>query len=337
MRKIPHTKLEICKNLFNCGLSLRKIEKRLKISRSVINKYLRSEGIKLENKGGSPRKTSDKLQKLIVRNFKNGFFKNSTDAKKYLANNHNLNVSNQTIRNILKKAQGKSRVKRLKPLLKPEHKKARRKFTRVMMTKPFSYWESTIFTDESKYNLFGPDGNKKCWVFPDAINLDHQVRQRIKFGGGSVMVYGAITFKGVGKLAFIDGRMNADHYINILSTHYIETLNAHKIDIKNSHLVQDNDPKHKAKKVQTWLNDTGIDVVEWPSNSPDMNIIEHVWNDIEVRLRARPYQPRDFDELKSAVEEEWKATTVDYIQSLYYSIPRRLEALKKAKGGHTKY
>ena len=178
---------------------------------------------------------------------------------------------------------------------------------------------------------------KRVWVFPDAVNLDHQVGQKIKFGGGNVMGYSAITFSGVGKLAFIDGRMNADQYIHILSTYYLKTLNMYNIDVKNSYLVQDNDPKHKARKVQRWINDAKINLVEWPSNSPDMNIIKHVWNDIEIRLRARTFQPRNFEELKAAVEEEWYATPLEYIKKLYYSIPRRLQALKKKKGGHTKY
>ena len=179
MKRVSLKKLVESKHLFDCGFSLRKMEQRLKISKSLISSYLDKEGLKLSNKGGSPKKISDKLQKVIIRDFKNGVLKNSTDAQKYLANTHKLIVSNQTIRNILKKGHGKSRVKHLKPFLKLQHKKARLKFARLMIEKPFSFWESTVFTDESKYNLYGPDGNKRVWVFSDAVNLDHQVRQKL--------------------------------------------------------------------------------------------------------------------------------------------------------------
>ena len=36
---------------------------------------------------------------------------------------------------------------------------------------------------------------------------------------------------------------------------------------------QDNDPKHTAKTAQEWLRDTSLNVLEWPSQSPDMNLI----------------------------------------------------------------
>ena len=68
-----------------------------------------------------------------------------------------------------------------------------------------------------------------------------------------------------------------------------------------------------------------------------MNPIEHVWNYVNLRIRARKDQPSNITQLKQTIEEEWYAVPVAYIQSLYESMPRRIEALKKAKGSHTKY
>ena len=36
-------------------------------------------------------------------------------------------------------------------------------------------------------------------------------------------------------------------------------------------LLQDNDPKHKSKEVQTWLHNHGVSVLDFPPYSPDLN------------------------------------------------------------------
>ena len=151
------------------------------------------------------------------------------------------------------------------------------------------------------------------------------------------MVWGAITYQGVGKLVFVEGRMDSEQYINILSSGYLQSLYMDGFDMENSFLQQDNDPKHKSRRTMEFIDRAGMNVLPWPSCSPDLNIIEHVWNDVEVRLRKRLVQPTNISSLKVAIEEEWYSTTLYYIRALYNSIPRRLEAVKKAKGGYTKY
>ncbi|KLO06465.1 hypothetical protein SCHPADRAFT_838046 [Schizopora paradoxa] len=68
-----------------------------------------------------------------------------------------------------------------------------------------------------------------------------------------------------------------------------------------------------------------------------MNIIEHVWDHLDRLVRSRDPLPKNKQEFWDALQEEWYGISLDYIENLYASLPRRVEALRKAKGEYTKY
>lgn len=59
---------------------------------------------------------------------------------------------------------------------------------------------------------------------------------------------------------------------------------------------------HKAWSIKTWMTESGVDELDWPSQSPDLNYTEHCWDELERRLRARPKSVCDFTNL---LLEEW--------------------------------
>ena len=67
----------------------------------------------------------------------------------------------------------------------------------------------------------------------------------------------------------------------------------------------------------------------WPSQSPDLNPIEHIWNQLKDALRDRPDRPSNLDQLFDFVNQEW--------QKLVNSLPQRIKAVIKSSGGSTKY
>ena len=68
----------------------------------------------------------------------------------------------------------------------------------------------------------------------------------------------------------------------------------------------DNAPVHKGKSIQKWFVEVGVEELDWPTQSPDLNLIEHLWDELEHRLRARPYRPTSVPNLTNALVAEWK-------------------------------
>ena len=77
--------------------------------------------------------------------------------------------------------------------------------------------------------------------------------------------------------------------------------------------------------------------MEWPAQSPDLNPIEHLWEHLKRQLRKYSEPPKGVWELWERTKEEWEKITPEVCQNLIESMPRRVEAVIKAKGGHTKY
>ena len=136
---------------------------------------------------------------------------------------------------------------------------------------------------------------------------------------------------------FVDGKLTGEQYIKILETSMIPS--AKKL-IGNDFIFQeDNDPKHAGdqgcKIVKKWVKDNNIHRLDWPAQSPDMNPIEHVWKRLKKQLST--IKSKNLDELRKNIEKEFKEIDKKFIHELISSMPRRIQALIKAKGGHTKY
>ena len=98
-------------------------------------------------------------------------------------------------------------------------------------------------------------------------------------------------------------------------------------------MQQDNEPKHTAKKTNKFFEDSNIKLLEWLAQN--LSLIENSRSvlDSKVPLENRKNRNDCFKNLQLELENIDK----NYIENLTNSIPRRLEAIIKAKGGHTKY
>ena len=119
-------------------------------------------------------------------------------------------------------------------------------------------------------------------------------------------------------------------YVQILDDELLGTLGDLGIKKKDIYFQQDNDPKHTSKLASEWFKNKRLDKLDWLPQSPDMNIIEHVWNYLERRVSSRTHLPSNVTELWEALVEEWQCIEDDYIAKLYDSMPERIQALLEA-------
>jgi transposase len=88
--------------------------------------------------------------------------------------------------------------------------------------------------------------------------------------------------------------------------------------------------------VREWFVDNKVPEMDFPAQSPDLNLIEHLWDEIERRLNSKPQRPTPLTALATALQEEWSAIPPETFRRLVKSLPGRVRAVIKAKGGPTK-
>ena len=154
----------------------------------------------------------------------------------------------------------------------------------------------------------------------------------IKYGGGNVRVQGCMSAVGVGELYFIEGNMNFNMYCEILQQSMIPSLQ--KLGSR-AVFQHDNDPKHTSKTTIALLKRLRVKVIDWPSMSPDLNPIEHLWGILKRKVEVRKVS--NICQLRDVIMEEWKSIPVATCEAHLKSMPRRVKAVLDNGGGLTKY
>ena len=188
-------------------------------------------------------------------------------------------------------------------------------------------WNKIIFSHEKKFYLDGPGGFSFYW---HDLRQDKMILSKSTFGGGSLMAWASIIAHGKSEFVFINDRLNSEKYQTILENHLLPLISFRN----DSDFIfkQDNAPVHTARSTHKWFEQQHISVLEWPANSPDLNIIENVWGIISRDIYGQNKTYHSIPQLKEAILRSWEKLDINIIQNLYKSMPNRIYKLIEKKG-----
>ncbi|KAK3545335.1 hypothetical protein QTP70_004062 [Hemibagrus guttatus] len=284
-------------------------------------------------RSGAPRKISPRGVKMITRTVS----KNPRTTRGDLVNDlqrAGTKVTKATISNTLRRQGLKSCSARRVPLLKPVHVRARLKFAREHLDDPEEDWENVIWSDETKIELFGKNSTSCVWRRKNAELHPKNTIPTVKHGGGNIMLWACFSAKGPGQLTRVKERMNGAMYSEILSKNLLPSARALKMN-RGWVFQHDNDPKHTARATKEWLRKKHFKVLEWPSQSPDLNPIENLWRELKIRVAQR--QPQNITALEEICMEEWAKLPATVCKNLVATYRKRLTSVIANKGYITKY
>lgn len=285
------------------------------------------------SRSGRPRKTTAKLDRRIHRLCEKDRFRSASDIAVEINTNSDTNISARTVRRRLENFHLRGRRPRKKPMLSSKNRKMRLAFAKAHEHWTSQDWQKILFSDESKFNRVASDGLQYVRRRIGEDLKPQCVLPTIKHGGGSVMVWACFSRNGPGPIRRIDGIMDRFQYIDVLKNTMLPY--AHNNMTHSFIFQQDNDPKRTARAVKNFVREENINVLPWPSQSPDLNPIENLWS--IVKKSVANYKPKNLNELYSIIQTAWNNIPVEKCQKLVDSMPKRCAEVIKNNGFWTNY
>lgn len=310
-------------------------------SRATVSRVLSIKHEIPRKRPGRPRiMTSPKRKKLttaVLKSKGNRRLNLAEVGNLFSKQNKGQKVSGRTIQRALKREGIRSCIPRPKPLISAQNKVKRLAFAEKHRNWTVDDWKKVLWTDESTFCQFQKSGWGRVWRKPGEDFHEDCIAATVKHSP-SRMFWACFSWVGLGPIVPLEGSVTAVVYRDVLETHAVPTLKAHARKIRKKFFFQeDNAPVHTAKIPQEFLNSQKVGRLSWPPQSPDLNPIEEMWSFVESGLRKRNEQPSNIRELEQAVVEVWAAIPKALYRNLIRSMPRRMQAVISANGGHTSY
>ncbi len=285
---------------------------------------------------GQPRVTTPGQDRIIRIIHLRDRFRSTVQTARETPGRNNQRICTATVRRRLREHGIRAHRAYVGPVLNDLRRRNRRKWAinHTHPQWPRVTWNRVVFSDESRFKLFRNDARHMVYRRVGERFNQNCVHEVDQFGGGSVMVWGAIRFGWKSQLLIIDGNMTADRYLQtVLSAQVFPYFNLNP----NAIFMHDNARPHVAGICRNALQTNNVDVLDWPPYSADCNPIEHLWDMLDRKVRARTPAPTTHAQLRHALIQEWHRIPQWRVNRLVSSMSRRVQAVIRERGAHTRY
>jgi len=155
-----------------------------------------------------------------------------------------------------------------------------------------------MFSDETTISRVGSYGRKYYYKRPqDKVIRPHHIKPTKQGGGGKMMIWGCITYNGLGDLSWLPKKYDSGIYITVLRDYVFNSRDYYKIYPAKFIFQQDNAKIHTSKSTKDYIKRSKIPIMEWLANSPDLNPIESIWGYLKKKLDENPEKPKNLKDL----------------------------------------
>ena len=256
--------------LHDVGFSVAYLSRRFCVHRTTVtrlcNKYVKTGSIDNLPRSGRRRKTScrqDRCLKRLQQQYPTTVSRSITR----LANQQmEVNLSARTVRRRLVNMGLRSRVAKAKPMISEANKRQRLEWARRHAAWTPEQWQIVVFSDEVPISLVQISQRRYVRCHASQVNNSAFIRPKIHSGGGRMMFWGSFSNYVTGPLVEFRQSLNGEGYKRMLESN-LDVV--HLISVEKL-FQQDNAPIHKARCVSSWFQETGLQVLDWPPQSPDL-------------------------------------------------------------------
>ena len=248
---------------------------------------------------------------------------------------YDVSISRSTFKRYLKVIGASRRPNCKKEVTILRHRKARLAWVKQRKFWTVQQWSKVIFSDECCVKI-GQDKRVYVWKMADEGYYRPDLYGDNKKPKCQVMIWGCISWFGVGTISAIDGTLNSQGYLDILEENVWPVIAKHFP--RGDYIFQDDGASiHTAHLIRNYKQRTGMKTMTWPAKSPDLNIIENLWMILKHKIHQDIDLIKNSEDLKRIIRKAWDDIQVNYIRSLYSSLPRRLMKVATLKGHRTRY
>ncbi len=237
--------------------SIRDIAEKLKRDKSKIGVYIKSCSTRcVKRKPGPKPEISERAARSLVKDAR----KARLTARKMFGRS-GVGVSLRTVQRLLSNHEHMENGRLVvRPKLTQKNVGERYKWARNYYFAPACPWRQTVFTDEKRFCLDGPDVQACFWA---DSRLPKDIFAKRARGGGGIIVWGGISWRGKMPLVAVSGTLNAEECVRMLEEHFLPFHDEIYPDCVT--FEQDNAADHSAAHNRDFFADEEITDSIWPA------------------------------------------------------------------------